>query len=516
MNRFKPKYHLINVENKINLQTAIYKLLKEILLKALNNQADAVSFKSKEEGNLTSLQIYRKNKLVNEANIESKFIDSIFQFLAYRYCEGPNKKSEDSNFPKLEEYKCSIRVEDKIAVFIVNQRKNEIKNLTTITCDEAKKQFGLIDKNKENFSNILSKETGLIIVSSMIPENLSAMTATMLSLSKAMFIGPLLSADTIKTFKEYGKNKLLIANVVSKNSYSAINQALEYGYKFNQVELLGVTCSEFVPLACVNCKEDAFVHSSTLANIPESLRLSVAKKYFRNSGCGDCKDKGYKGYTGIHSILNISKEMSHLLKEEEELDLVEFEQALQAEDFTPLFFDALCKYFRRKVKLEKIVQFQSNLSNCIKNNIQKNCNNLIEQVIEEQKSNKKIKSDKNTLLVIDDDTDLKTILQITFEAENFKVILTEADSNTVNLIESENPDVIICDLLMPDIDGAELIKKIRNNKKICEIPVLILTGLDLELAEKKLKVYKADAVLDKTTKRANIVTVVKSLISKSS
>jgi len=79
-----------------------------------------------------------------------------------------------------------------------------------------------------------------------------------------------------------------------------------------------------------------------------------------------------------------------------------------------------------------------------------------------------------TILIIDDSSFQRTIIKKTLKKDNYTCI--EADNGRLGLemAERESPDVIIVDLLMPDLDGIEFLKAIRE--KSITIPVIVLTS----------------------------------------
>ncbi|MCQ1538723.1 response regulator [Methanocalculus taiwanensis] len=79
-----------------------------------------------------------------------------------------------------------------------------------------------------------------------------------------------------------------------------------------------------------------------------------------------------------------------------------------------------------------------------------------------------------TILIIDDSSFQRTIIKKTLTNEQFTCI--EADNGRLGLemAEKENPDAILVDLLMPDMDGIEFLKVIQEKK--ISIPVLVFTS----------------------------------------
>lgn len=79
-----------------------------------------------------------------------------------------------------------------------------------------------------------------------------------------------------------------------------------------------------------------------------------------------------------------------------------------------------------------------------------------------------------TLLIIDDDEVVRESLAAYLEDSNFKVLQALNGLQGLQIFESEQPDLVICDLRMPQIDGLELIRRIRQTAS--ETPIIVLSG----------------------------------------
>jgi signal transduction histidine kinase/DNA-binding response OmpR family regulator len=84
------------------------------------------------------------------------------------------------------------------------------------------------------------------------------------------------------------------------------------------------------------------------------------------------------------------------------------------------------------------------------------------------------------ILVIDDSPDdLRLVKKILQEHGQYQVILAEGGDKGWEILSTTKPDVIILDLFMPDPNGFILLHRLQNDPQLCEIPVIVLTGADL-------------------------------------
>ena len=81
----------------------------------------------------------------------------------------------------------------------------------------------------------------------------------------------------------------------------------------------------------------------------------------------------------------------------------------------------------------------------------------------------------NTILIIDDDYEVVYFLKSIFSKQYNTIVCYDAMSG-YKLIETENPDIIICDILMLEMDGLQLCRMVKENISMCHIPFILLTA----------------------------------------
>jgi DNA-binding response OmpR family regulator len=86
---------------------------------------------------------------------------------------------------------------------------------------------------------------------------------------------------------------------------------------------------------------------------------------------------------------------------------------------------------------------------------------------------------KKTIMVVEDDSFVLDIYQTKLTQENFNVISATNGLEAMKKLEEEKtkPDLMLLDIVMPYMDGLEVLRKIKNNDKLKDIPVILLTNL---------------------------------------
>jgi CheY-like chemotaxis protein len=87
------------------------------------------------------------------------------------------------------------------------------------------------------------------------------------------------------------------------------------------------------------------------------------------------------------------------------------------------------------------------------------------------------KATKPKLLIIDDEPDAVLILAKTLSARGYEVITADRGQQAVMLAKAEKPDLILLDILMPDMDGTQVAAALQEDPTTKNIPVIFLTCL---------------------------------------
>jgi DNA-binding response OmpR family regulator len=81
-----------------------------------------------------------------------------------------------------------------------------------------------------------------------------------------------------------------------------------------------------------------------------------------------------------------------------------------------------------------------------------------------------------TVLVIDDDPVIVKLLRVNFELEGFNVISAGDGREGVEKARNERPDVVISDIMMPTMNGLELVSTLKSDPETADLPVLLLSA----------------------------------------
>lgn len=87
-------------------------------------------------------------------------------------------------------------------------------------------------------------------------------------------------------------------------------------------------------------------------------------------------------------------------------------------------------------------------------------------------------SDARKVLVVDDDEHILRSLAQYLELEEFSVRTASGGAQALALVEEEKPDLMVLDVMMPEMDGFEVLENLRRKPETEKLPVIMLTARD--------------------------------------
>jgi len=107
-----------------------------------------------------------------------------------------------------------------------------------------------------------------------------------------------------------------------------------------------------------------------------------------------------------------------------------------------------------------------------------------------------------TVLVIDDDRKLATLLDEVLSMNNYTVILSHSGTDGVHLAQTKCPDVILCDMNIPGLNGYQVLDAVRAHPAIAATRFYFLSG------QNDIKVRAADGVIPKPFHVENLLRII--------
>ena len=123
---------------------------------------------------------------------------------------------------------------------------------------------------------------------------------------------------------------------------------------------------------------------------------------------------------------------------------------------------------------------------------------------------------KATVLIADDDLTLRDMYKARLEADGFQVLVAADGEEALKVISDQKPDLILLDIMMPKVNGLDVLADMKKDINLKKIPVIILTALIQDLTKIKSLMTGADDYLMKSeVMPGEVIEKVKGVLQKS-
>lgn len=117
-----------------------------------------------------------------------------------------------------------------------------------------------------------------------------------------------------------------------------------------------------------------------------------------------------------------------------------------------------------------------------------------------------------TILLLEDDKNLRETLVDIFEIQGFEVVTATNGVEALTFLDEVAPNLIVSDVMMPEMDGFEFLKRIKKNPQMENTPVIMLTANTLQEAKYKGLEYGANDYITKPFDTKELLFKVQNLI----
>jgi CheY-like chemotaxis protein len=101
------------------------------------------------------------------------------------------------------------------------------------------------------------------------------------------------------------------------------------------------------------------------------------------------------------------------------------------------------------------------------------------------------------ILVVEDNDRNRRLLKILLKARGYEVVEASTGKEAMDYLDSHNPDLILMDIQLPNVDGLELTKKIKSNDKTKDIPIIAVTAYAMKGDKERILESGCDAYVSK-------------------
>jgi CheY-like chemotaxis protein len=120
------------------------------------------------------------------------------------------------------------------------------------------------------------------------------------------------------------------------------------------------------------------------------------------------------------------------------------------------------------------------------------------------------------VLVVDDSLSVRKVVEKALEGRGLQVIAAASGAEAIQMIDRDRPDVVICDVILPDKDGYQVCQYVRAHPAIGATPVLLISGIDNGTVQARAAEVRSDEVMFKPFGVDDLVRKIDTLLAKRS
>ncbi|HKY20131.1 MAG TPA: type II/IV secretion system protein [Vicinamibacterales bacterium] len=276
---------------------------------------------------------------------------------------------------------------------------------------------------------------------------------------------------------------LVLSSLHTSDAASAITRLLNLGLEpFRIAEsLTAVVAQRLVRKLCPDCrtKHDEIRARNLgrehgIASVPASV----------GPGCDRCRHTGYIDRVPVAEVLTPTDEVRDAIG-----------KGATASEIRAAMLAAGCKSMRQR-GLELVAEGVTTIDE-------------INRVLAAEQVAAKKGSDGKRVLIVDDDRITRMLVKLLLEKEGYEVLEGENGRQAVDIAHRERPDLLVIDLMMPDMDGFQAIEHIRHDVSLSTLPVLVVTAEDGPGIEERVLELGADDYIVKPFEAPILISRVK-------
>lgn len=401
-------------------------------------------------------------------------------------------------------------------------------------------QLSLSPTNREFIERSSIQPHGLILTSSLTTFHFIEASAIMLALRPDALCFPeittLIAAEEVLTL---AKDHLVIASLAADDPVQMIfdfqtllKSQTDLLNQF-QSSLLLSFIRKTIRRSCTGCARSTSIDPLTTEKLPVALRPSKKQTYMFGRGCEQCGHSAYHGTLGIESITEINVSLRSLLSSLPSISQVT--ELSYRHGTRSLLEDGLTKIYSGLTSFESVLSVINTASPAFLSAISSQRSSLGSGEYEtprdlevqsrldaesgglfrmDKAASEPCKSKKHCLLIVEDDKDQRGVLELVFQNAGYDTVEAANGKEALQALTDKQVDLIVCDFMMPGLNGEDLIKHIRANPTITHTPVIVLTAVSSPDTECNMLAIGADDYCTKDVKRKVLLKRVERLLAR--
>jgi type IV pilus assembly protein PilB len=333
-----------------------------------------------------------------------------------------------------------------------------------------------------------------------------------------VMVGEIRDHETALTaFQAAQTGHLVFSTLHTNDAPSAVVRLMDLGIDPFLVSssLIAVLGQRLVRKICESCKAPDTLSPEQLEEIRLYIGNGENARFWKGTGCEACQYTGYAGRLGLFEMLTLTPALKKIISSR--LSNEELKEAAQKEGYNVMSFDGIQKALQGLTTIEEVFRVAPPEITADSRTKDVNGSGGEDAAAENDVSEEHcvLTTDCPTkILVVDDNLVVLKLLRHLLESQDYLVITAQNGVEALKLAKTENPDMIVTDYVMPEMDGVELIKKLKSQEATRTIPIMMLTAKDEEESELEGLDAGADDYLTKPIARKRFLARIARLLKR--
>lgn len=552
-------------EQRISETDRLYRFFSKLLGEVVHIGADEVEFVR--DGEVLSGAIRKDRKSIKSITVRSGWLPSIVQFLGDRIlavCGHTPPLAEEIAKQTDFVFRSALAFDDRVIDFKVSKQvalsgrhRLTLSDFTVIPRGRILDfMFGGLHI-RDACERLLRQVTGVTIVGAPDQHQLRLIVKSLQAISGVTVIGDAEEPKVSNVISGLSRSHHVVVTTIARDITEVAARARAMGIPSGECDFRGFICNAFVRRSCEGCSKKALLSPQIVSELPDYLGQLNSEQYVVGRGCDACGQSGFTGFVGLQGAIIDDTEIlpEAVVYRWNSKELIE---QYYSKGMRSLLEDGVRKALAGSTTIESVLQVARTVPDVYRDSWNKNAvrpessqpsaketdsallipedffvqrgnspeitpaisrqlpfgNQSSQPLFEAKKATPK--RDRPLVLIVEDDPDQRSIVELTLKSANYDVIQAGHGGEALELLETETPDLIISDLMMPVMDGGEFVMRCKSTPRLHKIPILMLTVVADEEREYALLDMGADDYCEKTIQRKLLLKRIEKLVQRAS
>lgn len=285
---------------------------------------------------------------------------------------------------------------------------------------------------------------------------------------------------------------LVLSTIHTNDTFSTVTRLIDMGVKPVKVSdsVQAIIAQRLVRRLCPECRVERDLTEKEKKLIPILEKLGYPTRFYHSKGCPSCGFSGYKGRIGIYEILVLNNQLKDMIAKGAPIS--QLRAAARREGFRSLYEDALSfitegitdydEVFRVINPDHEAKEFPKAQPQPVKPAVQvgavPQAGIDAEQPTPLKEESIDVLQTPKRVLMVEDAREMRVLVKRLIEKRTkWEFFEAEDGKKALEIVSKFRPDVIVLDAMMPEMDGFEFLKILRNDLSNATIPVIMLTAM---------------------------------------